>query len=639
MEESERAPIADAALPKGRQRCAIYTRKSAQPPIPYEVSSLESQRAICSSYIASQQHKNWIELPKRYDDPGRSGANLDRPALIDLMNDVELGLIDVVLVYKMDRITRTLLDFVRLINLFERYGVVFVAITQNFDTSDSMGRLIRNILLTFAQFEREMAGDRIRDKKLVMSRRGLWSGGLPPLGYDVRRGKLAINPLEAQAVRCIFESYAETPHLAAVCRQLVEKGYRRKVQRLKDGSRVGGSAITCGSLAHILRNPIYIGEITRCGERNDGIHEPIVSRELWDRVQAILDERERCSKERHASLLTGLLFDFHGRRMSCNSYFDRKSGKTVRYYLSARISWAVRRKLKRTFVLPDQLDRIVLESLKIVLADRPRVRELLMNLGLCGPELDACCARTEAAAARIDTLHRDRLTAALKILLYRVEVAPDCVRVIVRLKALASFIDWDGSGRFGMDRFDLARATDVHVFEVPVSVIRERGRHCLPALPSTDPRSSPSPRLLALLEEAKSAQRFLFSNRHSELSDLALSFRRKPRRFSRLVRLNYLAPDIVAAILDGTQPAGLTDKGLLDVDLPLDWKLQRTLLGFEQREDSQPPRRNARTARIGSGQARKLLNNSRGSTGLSNPKPSTLWGGLRELANALRHRH
>jgi DNA invertase Pin-like site-specific DNA recombinase len=159
----------------------------------------------------SQQHKNWIELQKRYDDPGRSGATLDRPALIDLLNDIELGLVDVVLVYKMDRITRTLLDFVRLINLFERYGVVFVAITQNFDTSDSMGRLIRNILLTFAQFEREMAGDRIRDKKLVMSRQGLWLGGVPPLGYDVRRGKLVINPLEAPAVRCIFESYIETP--------------------------------------------------------------------------------------------------------------------------------------------------------------------------------------------------------------------------------------------------------------------------------------------------------------------------------------------------------------------------------------------------------------------------------------------
>jgi DNA invertase Pin-like site-specific DNA recombinase len=197
-------------------RCAIYTRKSFQPPLGQEITSLESQRAICSSYILSQQHKGWIELTKHYEDSGRSGASLDRPALRELMSDIENGLIEIVVVYKLDRISRTLLDFVRLMDFFERYGVVFVAITQNFDTSDSMGRLVRNVLLTFAQFEREIASDRMRDKRMVMKQNGLWTGGDAPLGYDLRRGRLFPNDLEAPAVRCIFETYVATKRVSAV---------------------------------------------------------------------------------------------------------------------------------------------------------------------------------------------------------------------------------------------------------------------------------------------------------------------------------------------------------------------------------------------------------------------------------------
>jgi DNA invertase Pin-like site-specific DNA recombinase len=179
------------------RRCAIYTRRSAECPRIQEITSLESQRSICSSYIASQQHKGWVEIAKHYDDE-KTGAHLRRPALQELLADVETGQVDVVLVYKLDRITRTLLDFVRLIDMFDRFGVVFVAITQNFDTSDSMGRLIRNLLLTFAQFEREIAGDRIRDKRRVLCERGRWSGGNAPTGYELRNRKLVVHKQEAR---------------------------------------------------------------------------------------------------------------------------------------------------------------------------------------------------------------------------------------------------------------------------------------------------------------------------------------------------------------------------------------------------------------------------------------------------------
>lgn len=265
-------------------RCAIYARKSAQAPLGQELTSLQTQRAIGSSYIASQQHKGWREVPRLYDDDGRSGSNLERPGLQALLDDIELGLIDVVLVYKLDRITRTLLDFVRLIDLFDRYGVVFVAITQNFDTSDSMGRLIRNVLLTFAQFEREIASDRMRDKKMVMKQRGLWTGGDAPIGYDLRRGKLVVNSDEEPAVRLIFETYAVKKRLAAVHAALEEKGFRRKVWKSQGGATKGGRPIALSTLHHVLANPVYIGEVTHCGQAYPGIHEPIIERGLWTRV-------------------------------------------------------------------------------------------------------------------------------------------------------------------------------------------------------------------------------------------------------------------------------------------------------------------------------------------------------------------
>lgn len=344
------------------RRCAIYTRKSAQPPMPQEVTSLESQRAICSAYIASQQHKGWQELPKTYEDAGKSGGSLERPALQELLADIEAGTVDVVIVYKMDRITRSLLDFVRLIDLFDRYGVTFVAITQNFDTGDSMGRLIRNILLTFAQFEREIAGDRIRDKKMVMKQRGYWTGGNPPTGYHLRRGKLVVEPFEQPAIQCIFETYVETRRLSAVHKKLVETGFRRRSRRTKNGIVQGGKVLSLSALHHIISNPVYIGEVTHHGERHPGIHPPIIDRDLWDRAQEVLEERRALKPRQPSHLLTGILFDDYGRRMHARSM--RNAYGEHRTYVSAFASWAVRQKIKSVRARADSLERLVIESLK-----------------------------------------------------------------------------------------------------------------------------------------------------------------------------------------------------------------------------------------------------------------------------------
>lgn len=558
------------------RRCAIYTRKSAEPPAGQEISSLESQRTICTAYICSQQHKGWTPIAKQYDDAGRSGANLDRPALQALMSDIDAGLVDIVIVYKLDRITRTLLDFVRLMDFFERYGVAFVAITQNFDTSDSMGRLIRNVLLTFAQFEREIASDRMRDKKMVMSQRGLWTGGTPPLGYDLRKGKLVINPREAETVHCIFETYVESQRISAVHKRLLAEGRQRKLRTSQSGSRYGGGPIAISSLHHILRNAAYIGEAVYRDERYPGIHQAIIDQALWQRAQAVLKAREQFKPRRSDHILTGLIFDAVGRRMNARVMNDRARS---RYYASATVSWAVRQNIRPVRIQANRAEYLVLESLRALLADRATLRPLLMRLGYVSLQLDALSERCGAASVRLGRLPTPQLSAAAKALIQRIEAAPDCIRVVVRLDALAQFLAWDGVGFFGPAALEPGDDMPVHVMDIPVAATRERKHAWLPIAARTGD-AAPSPRLLALLDDARAAYKLVFDHRDVDVVDLARSLGRKPASFSRLVRLHYLAPDIVAAILDGTQPATLTRQTLLNCDLPMDWELQRRLLGF-----------------------------------------------------------
>ena len=572
-------------VPGHGRRCAIYTRKSFDPPVGQEITSLESQRAICSSYIASQQHKGWVALGKPYDDAGKSGANLARPALQDLLADVEAGLIEIVVVYKLDRITRTLLDFVRLIDFFDRYGVAFVSITQNFDTSDSMGRLIRNILLTFAQFEREIASDRMRDKKMVMKQRGFWTGGDAPIGYDLKKGRLVVNKTEALAVHCIFETYVETKSISATHKRLIGDGHRRKVWRSKSAERKGGGLISLTSLHHVLGNPVYVGDLTYRGQRQPGIHEPIIDLILWDAVQAVRKEREQFKPRQPRHLLTGILVDAFGRRMLARDVHGGPA--SGRYYASAFAAWATRQRIRPVRLRADAIEQMVLAVLKRLISERTRLRPLLAKAGYNGVQIDALSEAGNAASLRIDRLTIVQLSAALKGLLHRVEVADDRVFVTLRIGAIADFISWDGIGLFCASEADLRRAGCIHVEEVAASMTRERRRTWLPIAPHDGP-STPNPKLLALIEEAREAQALTYRDRSRSVTELAHALRRKPASFSRLVRLNYLAPDIVAAIVDGTQPADLTRRRLMECDLPLDWALQRRLLGFPSRQEAWP---------------------------------------------------
>ncbi len=312
--------------PNRRLRCAIYTRKSSEEGLDMEFNSLDAQREACEAYIASQRSEGWAAIRDRYDDGGFSGGNLERPGLKQLLADIEDGLIDVVVVYKIDRLSRSLMDFSKLVEIFDRNGVTFVSVTQSFNTTSSMGRLTLNILLSFAQFEREVTAERIRDKVAASRKKGMWMGGYVPLGYDVRDRKLVVNADEAVSVRRIFERFVELGSATALARELRRDGFRNKQ----------GTLIDKGYLYRLLNNRVYRGEAVHKGKAYPGEHDAIIDDDLWDRAHAILQEsprkRANNSRSRTPAMLKGLIFSETGAAMTPTA--TRKGAKLYRYYVS-----------------------------------------------------------------------------------------------------------------------------------------------------------------------------------------------------------------------------------------------------------------------------------------------------------------
>ncbi len=318
-----------AAAPVRKTRCAIYTRKSTDEGLDKEFNTLDAQRDACSSYIASQRHEGWIEVPDYYDDGGFSGGNLERPALKRLLADIAAGRIDVVVTYKLDRLSRSLTDFVRLMEVMEAHDTTFVSITQSFNTTTSMGRLTLNILLSFAQYEREIIGERIRDKFAASRARGMWMGGKVPLGYRVENRKLMVVEQEAAQVRSVFERFLVLRSATRLAHELRAQGIRSKT----------GATIQKGYLYRLLANRTYLGEATHKGKVYPGEHAAIVTQDLWDRAHAIMQPspRTRANENRAQSpaLLKGLLFGLDGRALSPTH--SRKGGKQYRYYVAQEV--------------------------------------------------------------------------------------------------------------------------------------------------------------------------------------------------------------------------------------------------------------------------------------------------------------
>jgi DNA invertase Pin-like site-specific DNA recombinase len=307
-------------------RCAVYTRKSSEEGLEQEFNSLDAQREACEAYVTSQKPEGWVLVPDRYDDGGISGATLERPGLQRLLTDIEAHRVDVVVVYKIDRLSRALMDFAKLVEVFDRNNVTFVSVTQSFNTTTSMGRLTLNILLSFAQFEREVIGERIRDKFAASRKKGMWMGGFVPLGYDVKDRKLVVNEAEAKKVRMIFERFVKLGSATVLVRALRAESVTGKQGKLVDK----------GYVYKLLNNRVYIGRAVHKGTAYPGEHQAIVSQSLWDKVHDILAESPRAraarTRAQTPALLKGLIFGPAGRAMTPTH--TRRGGKLYRYYVS-----------------------------------------------------------------------------------------------------------------------------------------------------------------------------------------------------------------------------------------------------------------------------------------------------------------
>ncbi len=384
-------------------RCAIYTRKSSDEGLQQEFNSLEAQREAAEAYIASQQHEGWACLPERYDDGGYTGANMERPALQRLLTDIERGRIDCVAVYKVDRISRSLLDFARMMETFEKHQVSFLSVTQHFNTATPMGRLILHILLSFAQFEREIIGERIRDKIAASRQRGKWTGGTPILGYDVDRSnggpKLVVNAAEAARVRQIFDMYLEHGTLLAVVAELDRRGWRSKAWSTRSGKHRGGLPIDKCGLHNLLTNVLYVGKVRHKQEVYAGAHEAIVPEDLFRRVQARLQQNRNAGnvelRNRHGALLRGLLYCKACSRAMTHTFASR-GNKRYRYYTCTNSIKNGRCKCPTGSLPASEIEKAVVDQIRIIGEDPDLLAETLHEAR----------AQTEAAIELLTTERR-----------------------------------------------------------------------------------------------------------------------------------------------------------------------------------------------------------------------------------------
>jgi site-specific DNA recombinase len=415
-------------------RCAVYARKSSEEGLDQEFNSLDAQREACEAYVASQKAEGWVLVPDRFDDGGFSGGTLDRPALQRLIADIEARRVDVVVVYKIDRLSRSLMDFAKLVEVFDRTGVTFVSITQSFNTTTSMGRLTLNILLSFAQFEREVIGERIRDKFAASRARGMWMGGFVPLGYVVKDRKLIINRSEAAKVRMIFQSFVRLGSATALARSLRSDGVTGKRGKLVDK----------GYLYKLLKNRVYVGEAVHKGVAHPGEHKAIIDRKLWDKVQSILGESPRLraagTRAQTPALLKGLIFGPTGCAMSPTH--TRKGGRQYRYYVSQSVIKVGPGACPIGRVPAAEIEATVVHQLRNVL----RAPEIVVRTWRAARHrtLDLTEAEVREALHRFDPLWDELFPAEqariVRLLVERVDVGVDAVDIRLRADGLATLV-------------------------------------------------------------------------------------------------------------------------------------------------------------------------------------------------------
>ena len=571
--------------PSRRLRCAIYTRKSSDEGLEQAFNSLDAQREACAAFVLSQKHEGWSVLSTLYDDGGYSGGTLDRPALQRLLADIADAKVDVVVVYKIDRLTRSLFDFAKIVEAFDARGVSFVSITQQFNTTTSMGRLTLNVLLSFAQFEREVAGERIRDKIAASKKKGMWMGGLPPLGYDVRDRKLVVNEEEAQTVLHIFRRYVELRSVRALKAELDAAGIRSKHRTFADGTVYGGHKLSRGALYLMLQNRIYRGEITHKGNAYPGEHKAIVDKALWDMVQAVLAEnrinRTKGADAKYPSLLAGLVFDDSGERLTPTHAV--KKGTRYRYYVSRSLITGTAKDHSQGRRIPaGNLENLVIGRLRAFLADEGAMLSAISDAEENGAEQKRLIARGRQISGELPTLTPDAIRSILLTLVSRIDIRAEHVEIRVYRHRLHDLLQARSLEPFLADPAPASHPGDILKLKVKARLQRV-GREMKLVVHNAEDRAEADPGLLRIVARAHDFQERLIQDPDLTVPAIASQERLTIGYLSRLLRLPSLAPDIVTAIINGKHPPELSAKRLmrLALKIPTDWAEQRKLLGFQ----------------------------------------------------------
>ncbi len=550
------------------KRCAIYTRKSSEEGLEQNFNSLHAQRQACEAFVKSQAGEGWRLVKTAYDDGGFSGATMDRPALKALLAHVKEKRIDVVVVYKVDRLTRSLADFAKIVEIFDAHGVSFVAVTQQFNTTTSMGRLTLNVLLSFAQFEREVTGERIRDKIAASKQRGMWMGGVPPLGYDLRDRRLVVNKAEAETVRFIFRFYLELKTVRRVQEELGRSSIVSKQWVSRGNVRHGGFPFGRGALYHVLANPIYLGEIRHRSVTYPGQHEAIVERATWLRVQEMLSKKAAHPRGRtirkSAGLLMGKLFDDSGEPLySC---WAKKGQRRYRYFVSKRLIRGTAQPDDRGWRLPaERTAQAVIAGIRQILSDRGALASTLKALGFAAVELKQA---VEATAAWVGSYEQIETAEDTNALIERVELKRDGMQITLNLRAFLP-----------ADRFP-AGGTNLRMTRLVPLQMRRHGIETRLVIPGEEVAASRTdPALLRAL--ARGYQWFAELAAGTAVSTRQIAVREdvSDSYVRHLVPLALLAPSIVESICAGRQSVCLSAERLkTQAGLPIEWDAQKRLL-------------------------------------------------------------
>lgn len=545
-------------------RCSIYTRKSSEEGLEQSFNSLHAQREACEAYIKSQRHEGWTVLKDAYDDGGFSGGNVDRPALTQLLDAVKHKCIDVVVVYKVDRLSRSLADFVRIVDLFDQHNVSFVSVTQQFNTSTSMGRLTLNVLLSFAQFEREVTGERIRDKIAASKKKGMWMGGTVPLGYDIQNKQLIINQYEAKTVRFIFDTYIKVQCVKTVKEALDQKGVRGKQ----------GKLFSRGALYTILKNPIYIGKVQHRGNLFDGIHDPVVEETCWKQVQSILHQNRYAQKHRvHAkqpSLLAGLLLDDQGNAMSPTH--ATKKNRRYRYYISqAVLRYRASEAGSVLRVAANDIEKPVIRALLDLLKSPDSLLSLFKNQLTNALKQKGVLDKAQNIAANWKSQSVSNQIECLQQMIEQLIVGQKQITIRMNLAGLGECLDINYSDK------------PFHDIRIPIQLKR-----CgleMKVIIQSETEKSTDPNILRAIQkgiaQALTWNEQLLNGDVASIQEIATNEKLDRSYVMRRLRLAYLAPDIMLAILNGHIPPDLTINKLRN-GFPLDWEQQRNQLGFNE---------------------------------------------------------